>query len=137
MKHLWSEFKSFAFKGNMIDLAVGVVIGAAFGSVVKSLVDNIIMPLVSYVTPSMTYTDWHLGKIMIGKFMGDVISFLIVAAAVFIVIVRIVGYLMKKAVPAPAPGEPTTKECPMCLSTIPLKARKCAHCTTDLEPASL
>ena len=137
MNQLWSEFKTFAFKGSMIDLAVGVVIGAAFGSVVKSLVDNIIMPLVSYVTPGMNYTDWHLGRILIGKFIGDIISFLIIAIAVFMVIVKIMGYLMKRAVPSPVPGEPTTKECPMCLSTIPLKARKCGHCTADLEPGRI
>lgn len=136
MTKLWSDFKSFAFKGNMIDLAVGVVIGAAFGAVVKSLVDNIIMPAVSYITPSTAYTEWHLGKVMIGKFIGDIINFLIVAAAVFFAIVKIVGSVMKKPAPPPAPAEPTTKECPLCLSVIPIRARKCGHCTADLEPAS-
>ena len=131
---LWSEFKSFAFKGNMIDMAVGVVIGAAFGAVIKSLVDNIFMPLVSYVSPSTSYTDWHFGKIMIGRFIADLITFLVVALAVFITIVKLLGAVMRKAAPAPAPSEPTTKECPMCLSVIPLKALKCAHCTADLAP---
>ena len=133
---LWSEFKSFAFKGNMIDMAVGVVIGAAFGAVIKSLVDNIFMPLVSYVSPSTSYTDWHFGKIMIGRFIADLITFLVVALAVFITIVKLLGAVMRKAAPAPAPSEPTTKECPMCLSVIPLKALKCAHCTADLAPTT-
>lgn len=131
---LWQEFKSFAFKGNMIDLAVAVVIGAAFGAVIKSIVDNIIMPLVGYVTPKMTYTEWHIGKILIGKFLGDLLNFLIVAFAVFITIVKLLGMVMKR-VAAEKPGEPVTKECPLCLSIIPIKATKCAHCTADLPPA--
>ena len=129
---LWQEFKSFAFKGNMIDLAVAVVIGAAFGSVIKSIVDNIIMPLVGYVTPKMTYTEWHFGKILIGKFLGDLLNFLIVAFAVFITIVKLLGAVMKRVGSEPAPSEPTTKECPYCLSVIPLRATRCAHCTAEL-----
>jgi large conductance mechanosensitive channel len=132
---LWQEFKSFAFKGNMIDLAVAVVIGTAFGAVIKSIVDNIIMPIVGYVTPKMTYTEWHLGKIMIGKFLGDLLNFVIIAFAVFITIVKLLGVVMKRVGSEPKPSEPTTKECPFCLSVIPIKARKCAHCTADL-PAS-
>jgi large conductance mechanosensitive channel len=129
---LWSEFKSFAFKGNMIDLAVAVVIGAAFGKVINSIVSNVIMPLISYVTPSMDFSEWHIGKIMIGNFINDVLSFLIVALAVFIVIVKVMGAMTRKAATPPPAGEPTSKECPMCLMTIPIKARKCGHCTSDL-----
>jgi len=129
---LWSEFKAFAFKGNMIDLAVAVVIGAAFGAVIKSMVDNLIMPLISYVTPSTSYYEWHLGKLMIGRFLADLITFLAIAAAVFIMVVKLLGSVMKRASSAPAPSEPTTKECPMCLSIIALKARKCPQCTADL-----
>jgi len=132
---IWREFKAFAFKGNMIDLAVAVVIGAAFGSVIKSIVDNIIMPLVAYVTPSMNYTQWHLGNVMIGKFLGDLLNFVIVAFAVFITIVKLLGAIMKRVGSEPGKDEPTTKECPMCLSIIPIKARKCAHCTADLPEA--
>ena len=132
---LWQEFKAFAFKGNMIDLAVAVVIGGAFGAVIKSIVDNIIMPLVGYVTPKMTYTEWHLGKVMIGKFLADLLNFVIIAIAVFITIVKLLGAVMKRVGPAPDKSEPATKECPYCLSVIPTKARKCAHCTADLaEP---
>jgi large conductance mechanosensitive channel len=129
---VWQEFKSFAFKGNIIDLAVAVVIGAAFGAVIKSIVDNIIMPLVGYVTPKMTYTEWHLGKVMIGKFLGDLLNFLIVAFAVFITIVKLLGAVMKRVAAEPPPGAPVTRECPFCLSIIPIKATKCAHCTADL-----
>jgi large conductance mechanosensitive channel len=130
MKGLWTEFRNFAFKGNMIDLAVAVVIGAAFGAVVKSMVDNIIMPLLGYVIPSKGgYLAWQIGTLKIGAFLGDVLNFLIIALAVFITIVKIVGYLMKRAAPPPPPG---TKDCPFCLMTIPIKAGKCGHCTSEL-----
>lgn len=135
---VWDEFKNFAFKGNMIDLAVGVVLGAAFGGVVKSMVDNIIMPLVSYVTPSMDFKQWHVGKVTFGVFLGDLLNFVIVALAIFLIIVKVVGVLMKKtAKPPPPPGEPVTRECPLCLSTIPFRAKKCGHCTTDLAAAEV
>ena len=138
---LWTEFKAFAFKGNMLDLAVAVVIGAAFGKIISSLVADIIMPAISYIMPAkMEYTEWKLGMadkpIYIGKFLGEIVNFLIVALAIFIVIVKIVGSLMKKATtPPPAPSEPVTKECPLCLSVIPIKAKKCGHCTADLPAA--
>lgn len=132
MTNLWQEFKAFAFKGNMIDLAVAVVIGAAFGKVINSIVSNVIMPIISYVTPSMDFSQWHIGKILIGNLLNDIISFLIIAAAVFIVIVKLVGAVAKKPAPAPAPAEPVTKECPFCLSVVPIKATKCGHCTSEL-----
>jgi large conductance mechanosensitive channel len=129
---LWQEFKAFALKGNMLDLAVGVVIGAAFGKVITSVVENLIMPIIGYVTPGIKFDEWHIGRIKIGLLMSDLLSFFLVALAVFIVVVKLVGAMMRKAAPAPAPSEPVTKECPLCLSTIPLKARKCGHCTADL-----
>ncbi len=128
---LWQEFKAFAFKGNMIDLAVAVVIGAAFGKVIDALVKNVIMPLLSYVAPSAdSYRDWHIGKVEIGVFVGEVINFLIIAAAIFVVVVKVMGTIQRRT--APPPAGPTTKECPLCLSVIPLKARKCSACTADL-----
>ena len=130
MKGLWNEFKSFAFKGNMIDLAVAVVIGAAFGSVVNSLVKNIIMPLMGYVIPNRDgYRGWHVGTLLIGEFLADVVNFVIIALAVFIVIVKVVGYLMRRAAPPPPPG---TKDCPFCLMAVPIRASKCGHCTSEL-----
>jgi len=135
LSSIWQEFKAFAFKGNMIDLAVAVVIGGAFGAVIKSIVDNIIMPLVGYVTPKMTYTEWHIGKVMIGKFLADLLNFVIIAFAVFVTIVKLLGAVMKRVGSTPEKSEPATKECPYCLSVIAAKARKCAHCTADLtEP---
>jgi large conductance mechanosensitive channel len=133
----WDEFKAFAFKGNMIDLAVAVVIGAAFGKIITAIVNDIIMPIVNYALVWMpggqSYATIHIGKFMVGDLLSEIINFVIVAAAVFFVIVKMLGAVMKKAVGStPAPSEPTTKECPMCLSNIPLKARKCAHCTADL-----
>src|SRR5438094_9965190 len=84
-KALWEEFKNFAFKGNLVDMAVAVVIGAAFSAVVKSMVDNVVMPGVTRMLPtSVKFEEWHLGPILYGKFMADVIHFLIVAATVFI-----------------------------------------------------
>ena len=137
---LWQEFKSFAMKGNMLDLAVAVVVGGAFGAIVSSLVADLIMPAVSYVMPAgMSYEEWKLGNdkkpIRIGKFLAAVVNFLIVAIAVFIVIVKVVGGMMKRVGGTPRADEPTTRECPRCLSVIPLKATRCAHCTSELTTA--
>jgi large conductance mechanosensitive channel len=113
MKSGWSlfdEFKNFAFKGNVIDLAVGVIIGGAFGGIVNSLVKNLIMPIVSAFTPSnQKYIEWTFPlnghEIPYGLFLGDVVNFLIVAFALFIFIVKFLGWLMKsrKEEAAPAP----------------------------------
>jgi len=133
MKRLWQEFRNFAFKGNMIDLAVAVVIGTAFGKVVESLVKHIIMPILSYVIPNQGgYQAWHIGRLQIGTFLSEILNFLIIALAVFIVIVKMIGYLMKRAAPPPAPAESVTKDCPLCLMAIPIKASKCGHCTSEL-----
>jgi large conductance mechanosensitive channel len=132
---LWSEFKNFAFKGNLIDLAVAVVLGKAFGDVISAVVAHIIMPIISYVDMGKSaggYRGWTLGRIEIGAVLGELLNFTLIALAVFIVIVKVVGAVMKKAVAPPAAGEPTTKECPNCLMDIPIKARKCGHCTSDL-----
>jgi len=228
IKGIWSEFKAFAFKGNMIDLAVAVVIGAAFSGVINGLVADIIMPGVIYVVtaakkgtdvvtttaekaasavgvtsqpstepstqptaapatqattepttmpvvalaagpgsappelleqigalqdqvkqlkddaakaaaaaakpaePKAVEFKWMLGPFAIGHFIGEIINFLLIAAAVFFVIVKLLGSVMKKVGGTPAPSEPTTKECPLCLSVIPIRAKKCPHCTADL-----
>jgi large conductance mechanosensitive channel len=116
----------------MIDLAIAVVIGTAFTAVINSLVKNVIMPLISYVAPGDTsYMQWHIGRIEFGPFLGDVLNFLIIALTVFILLVKIVGGIVKR----PAPEGPPMKECPLCCSNIPAKARKCAHCTADLAGA--
>ena len=106
---LFDEFKNFAFKGNVIDLAVGVIIGGAFGKIVTSMVDNVIMPLVAVVLPGdKGYEKWILTindkTIPYGKFIGDIVSFLILAAALFFFIVKFLGWLMKsKAAEETAP----------------------------------
>jgi large conductance mechanosensitive channel len=132
-KTLWQEFKSFAFKGNLIDLSVAVVIGTAFGAVINSLVKNIIMPVLSYILPSQEgYRAWKLGRVEVGVFLGELVNFLIIAAAIFLVVKKLLESVQKVVGPPPVPGEPTTKECPLCLSVIPAKAVRCAHCTADL-----
>src|SRR5687767_13332355 len=133
---LWSEFKTFAFKGNLIDLSVAVVLGAAFGAVVNSLVKNIVMPLISYVIPTEGgYRAWHIGRIEVGVFLGELLNFAIVALAIFLVMVKVLGNIVKRVAPPPDPAAPTTKECPFCLSAIPLRAVRCGHCTSDLTPS--
>ncbi len=132
---LWQEFKNFALKGNVIDLAVAVVIGGAFNKVITALVENVLMPLLSYISPSgAEYRSWHLGRVKIGAFLSETLNFLIIALALFFVMVKLFGALKKVA--GLDPGESTTRECPFCLSNIPSRARKCAHCTADLPPDS-
>ena len=115
---LLEEFKAFAFKGNVIDLAVGVIIGAAFGKIIDSLVRHIIMPLVSLVMPGeQGYVGWKwvVDKVEIpyGLFLGEIVNFLIVALALFIFIVKLVGWIMKskqEEAAAPAPPPPPTRD---------------------------
>jgi large conductance mechanosensitive channel len=144
---LIQEFKEFAMKGNAIDLAIGVVIGAAFGKIVSSLVSDIMMPPIGLLMGGIDFSAKKLtlkdavldatGKtvtpattINYGVFINNVIDFLIVAVAIFIVI-----KLMNTARKTPPPPPPSTKECPLCASVIPLKAKKCPNCTSDLAMA--
>ena len=197
---LWNEFKAFAFQGNMIELAVAVVIGGAFGGVIHSLVGDVIMPTVAFIihegetaaqsakdaavsvaskaglptsnpttAPSTDTTaatgttppaapvvaaapaaapapaakpddtkpisiDFSIGPVPVGKFLTELINFIILAFAVFIMIVKLVGGAMKRMKKKEAAAPPTTKECPECLSTIPILAKRCAHCTAVLTP---
>jgi large conductance mechanosensitive channel len=112
---LFEEFKNFAFKGNVIDLAVGVIIGAAFGTIIKSLVDNVIMPLVSVVIPGEHgYKDWYIPvaekKVPIGLFLADVVNFLIVALVLFLFIVKFLGWILRSRKEAAAAPPPLTKD---------------------------
>jgi large conductance mechanosensitive channel len=107
-RNLAEEFRNFAFKGNVIDLAVGVIIGAAFGKIVSSLVDNILMPLIGVILPGETgYAGWSItvgAKVIpYGKFLGDVVSFLIVALALFLFTVKFLGWVMKTKNDSPPP----------------------------------
>lgn len=112
---LFDEFKNFAFKGNVVDLAVGVIIGGAFGKIVSSMVDNLIMPLVSvFSVGDGSYKDWALTlgekKIPYGLFLADVVSFLILAAVLFVFIVKFLGWIMKTKAAEEAAPEPTGEE---------------------------
>ena len=129
------EFKAFVLRGNVVDLAVGIVIGAAFGTVVTALVTDFITPLISIPGKadfsSLVFTI-HGSVFRYGAFINAVISFVLIAAAVFFFVVKPVNALMSRAKSEPPP-DPTTRNCPHCLSTIPSAATKCAFCTADVE----
>lgn len=144
------EFKEFIMRGNVVDMAVGIIIGAAFGTIVKSLVDDLIMPPIGLALGNVDFSNVFAvlkeGKIPgpyptlatakaagavtmnFGIFVNTIITFLIVAFAVFLLIKQVNRF--QKAPPAP---DPTTKECPFCLSAVPLKAVRCPQCTSDLK----
>ena len=144
------EFREFALRGNVVDMAVGIVIGAAFGTIVKSLVDDVIMPPIGLLLGGVDFASFFVllkegspaapyaslaeaqaaGAVTVnyGVFINAVISFLVVALVIFFLI-RMMNRLRREE---EAPAEPATKECPHCLSTIPIKATRCAHCTSEL-----
>ena len=125
---LKDEFKAFIMKGNVVDLAIAVVIGAAFAKIVSAFVGGIVMPLVSYVLPAnIKWEEWVIGKFRIGAVLGATVDFLIIALVIFLVLVKFLGRFMKKEAAAP-----TTKECPFCLEQVPLKATRCKHCTSQI-----
>ncbi len=133
-----SDFEKFILRGNVVDLAVGIIIGAAFNSVVQALVSDVITPLIpgngkvslSTLALKVFYTG---GSIQLGTFINAIIAFLLIAAVVFFLVVKPVNALMELHRPKVAEA-PTTRECPFCLSTIPLKATRCAYCTSQLLP---
>ena len=148
------EFKEFAMKGNVLDMAVGIVIGAAFGTIIGSLVADVIMPPIGLLLGNVDFSNLFLvlkeGKVAgpyaslaaakaagavsmnIGVFINTIINFIILAFAIFL-LVRSVNQLKRKQEAPPA--APTTKECPYCISTIPIKATRCSHCTSELKAA--
>ena len=148
---MFKEFKEFAMKGNVVDMAVGIIIGAAFGTIVKSLVADLIMPPIGLLLGNVDFTNLFAvlregatmgpyasladaqkaGAVTVnyGVFINTIISFVIIAFAVFLLI-RYINKL-KRQQEAPPP-EPTTKECPYCLSSVPIKATRCAFCTSEL-----
>jgi len=148
------EFKEFAMRGNVVDMAVGILIGAAFGTIIASPVSEVLMPPIGLLLGNVDFSNLFLvlkeGKIVgpyatvaaakgagavtlnYGLFLNTVVNFLIVAFAIFFLIRGMNS--MKKKEEAP-PAAPTTKECPHCLSTIPIKATRCGHCTSELKAA--
>jgi large conductance mechanosensitive channel len=130
---MFSGFKQFVLRGNVVDLAVGVVIGAAFGTVVTALVKDLINPLIALVVGKPDFTGYSFtirGTLFpVGDFFTAVVSFLIVAAAIYYLIVTPINALIARSRRATVPPDPTTKKCPECLSEIPIDARRCSHCT--------
>jgi len=128
-----SGFKQFILRGNVVDLAVGVVIGAAFGSVVAALTKDLLTPLIAAVVkaPDFSALKWTLNgsTFLYGDFVNTVISFLLVAGAVYFFVVTPINALIARTRKDPAPADPTTKKCPECLSEIPIDARRCSHCS--------
>ena len=126
------EFKQFLLRGNVVDLAVGVVIGAAFGAVVTALVSDILTPLIAAIAKVPDFGGLFFtlndSKFMYGHFINAVISFLLVASAIFFFVIKPINLLIARARKEP-PADPTTKKCHECLSEIPLSARRCSHCT--------
>jgi large conductance mechanosensitive channel len=129
---MFKGFRDFILRGNVMDLAVAVIIGGAFGKIVSSLVSDIINPVIGSTVgqPNFGYIVLHLGKgkITIGNFINAVIEFLIVAAVVYFVFVLPVNALLARIKKPEAPAAPATKPCPECLSEIPAAAKRCAHC---------
>jgi len=125
------EFKQFLLRGNVVDLAVGVVIGAAFGTVVKALVEDFLTPLIAAVAKVPDFSGLFFtingSKFAYGDFVNALISFVLVSAAVFFFVVKPMNMLITKS-RKEAPVDPTTKKCPECLSEIPLAAKRCSHC---------
>jgi large conductance mechanosensitive channel len=149
------DFKKFVLRGNVVDMAVGIIIGASFTTIVKSMVDDVLMPPLGLLLGKTDFSRFRLVlkaampdpadatktipevAVRYGTFLNNILSFLIVAIATFVLIRMITG--LEKNLEAragktpPPPGEPTEKACPECLSMIPIKATRCSHCTTKLE----
>jgi large conductance mechanosensitive channel len=147
---MWKDLKAFILRGNVLDLAIGIIIGAAFGKIVTSLVNDVIMPPIGLLLGRLDFSSLYINLsgqpyaslaaakaagapvIAFGVFVNAVIDFLIVAIVIFFV-VRGANRLMAK--PKQTPEAPTTRECPYCLSTIAIKASRCPHCTSQVGPA--
>ncbi len=129
-------FKAFLLRGNVVDLAVGVVIGAAFGAMVTAFVNDLLTPLIAAAIgkpdfSALTFTV-NNSTFLYGDFVNAVLSFLLIAVAVYFFVVLPVNALVARMRKAPAPADPTTKKCPECLSEIPIDARRCAFCASPL-----
>jgi large conductance mechanosensitive channel len=145
------EFKEFAMRGNVVDMAVGIIIGAAFGGIVKSLVADVVMPPIGLLLGGVDFSDLFINlsggdyaslaaareagaaTFNIGVFINTVLNFVIVAFAIFLLI-KAINQLKRKEEAAPEPA-PTSKDCPFCYSAIPIKSTRCGHCTSQLETA--
>ncbi len=149
MKKTMDEFKAFIMRGNVVDMAVGVIIGGAFGKIITSLVNDVIMPPIGLLLGKVDFTNLFFALngqaypslveaekagaplLRYGMFINTVVNFLIVAFVIFMVVKQLMGLFQKPAVNA-APAAPTTKECNFCYSTISIKATRCPNCTAQL-----
>lgn len=145
---MFKEFKEFAMRGNVVDLAIGIIIGGAFGKIVSSFVSDVLMPPIGLLMGGLDFSNWFVAlkggtyntlaeakaagaaTLNYGLFLNSVIDFLIVAFAIFLLIKQL-NRLKKE----PAPADPTTKDCPFCCHAIPLKATRCPSCTSELGAA--
>lgn len=130
MKKFLQEFRDFALRGNVMDMAVGVIIGAAFSDIVTSLTDNFINPVLKMITQGARYTLTDVGGFA-SNFLSSIVNFVIMAFILFC-LMRVVNKAVTLGKKKEEP-EPTTKDCPYCLSKIPIKATKCPHCTSEVE----
>jgi large conductance mechanosensitive channel len=132
-------FKKFLLRGNVVDLAVAVVIGAAFGAVVTSFVTNMLTPFIAAIVGKPDFSAFsfilHGSTILYGTFLNALISFLLVATAVYFVVIVPMNTFQARLKRGELPPDPTTRKCPECLSEIPIQARRCAFCTSPLTPA--
>lgn len=137
-KDVFAGFKKFILRGNVVDLAVGIIIGAAFNSVVSALVKDLLTPLIAALTSRPDFSQYSFSirgaQFLYGDFFNNLISFLIEAIAVYFFVVLPLNKLAQKMAPKGPPTEATTKQCPECLSNIAKGARRCAYCTSILEP---
>lgn len=127
-----SGFKQFILRGNVVDLAVGVVIGAAFGSVVTALTKDLLTPLIGAIVKAPDFSALKFtvngSTFLYGEFVNAIISFVLIAAAVYFFVVTPINALIARSRKSAAPADPTTKKCPECLSEIPIDARRCSQC---------
>jgi large conductance mechanosensitive channel len=150
---LFDDFKTFAVRGNVLDMAVGVILGAAFGKIVTSMVSDVLMPPLGLLLGKMDFSGLFVNlssksystiaeakaasapTLNYGLFINSLIDFVIVAFVVFL-LVRQFNKLLERTKKQEAPAAPTARDCPYCLSSIPVKAIRCAHCTSELKPAT-
>lgn len=136
---MWSDFKQFILRGNLIELAVAFVVGAAFSGLVESLVKDLITPLIAAIGGNPNFSSYYFSinhsRFLYGNFINSLISLVIIAAVVFFLLVRPVNKMIELANRRKAPADPSDKKCPECLSTIPLDATRCAFCTQKLTRA--
>lgn len=137
MRSIGNEFKEFLLRGNVVDLAVAVVIGTAFGAIVTALVDNMITPLIAAIggQPDFSAIGFTINnsQFNIGLVINALISFLIIAAVIFFFVVKPMNLLIQRAASGP-PVDPTERKCPACLSDVPIGATRCKFCTSELPP---